>query len=136
MMKEYIIFVINVLIAISILNYYIPRRALFGNIFVSVEVKLIKYLNFLSKYPAIFSDLPCNYYKLVTYFIFPLCSPKITTLAFKHRGPEKSHWSLFPSSLPGTVEMILLFTTRLFQSIRRFNQWKKNSVIKNAIDTA
>ena len=79
---------LNILIAINILNYYIPSRALLGNIFVSVEVKLIMHLNFLCKYAVIFCCLPCNYYKSFNYFMFPLCSEN-ATLAFKHRGPEK-----------------------------------------------
>ena len=48
-LNEYIVFMLNVLIAINTLNYYIPRRALPRNIFLSVEVKLIKYLNFPCK---------------------------------------------------------------------------------------
>lgn len=122
MMKEYIVFVLNALITMHVLNYYIPRRALRGNMFVSFQVKLIKYLHFLGKHPILFFPpaLPCSYYKLVIYFIFPLCSLKITSLAFKRRRLEKHHLCLFPSSLTGTVEMILLLTTDLFQNIRKF----------------
>lgn len=56
--KEYLVFMLNILIAINIFNYLIPRRALLGNIFVSVEVKLIKHLNFLCKYAVIFVVFP------------------------------------------------------------------------------
>lgn len=88
MVNEYIVFMLNMLIAINILNYCIPRRALLRNIFVSVEVKLIKYLDFLCKYAVIFFVFPVI---IINHSVI-LCSHyvlKIATLAFKHRRPEK-----------------------------------------------
>lgn len=113
MVNEYIVFMLNMLIAINILNYCIPRRALLRNIFVSVEVKLIKYLDFLCKYAVIFFVFPVI---IINHSVI-LCSHyvlKIATLAFKHRRPEKK--KPFPASLTGTVETVLMLTTHLFQT--------------------